>query len=130
MRTRLYENASPQLHSPKWNTSRQYNTRTRTILGVIITMLMSLALLNHYSSARTNLHVRDELDNHDVHQHKFQKPPPTAHDPESILTDALSPESSLGNDIPTAQVSSTPIVANATLDFGKIYVLNLETRED
>ena len=93
-------------------------------------MLMSLALLNHYSSARTNLHVRDELDNHDVHQHKFQKPPPTAHDPESILTDALSPESSLGNDIPTAQVSSTPIVANATLDFGKIYVLNLETRED
>ena len=33
-------------------------------------------------------------------------------------------------DIPIAQFVSTPKLANETLDFGKIYVLNLESRDD
>src|SRR5438552_10145239 len=89
-KTVLYEVASPQWHSPKWNTSRHYNSKTRTIIipGIVMAIFITLVLLNPYSA--------------DMHEY----------------------------DIPIAQFVSTPKLANETLDFGKIYVLNLESRDD
>ena len=123
----LYEKDSPPLqsyYSPRWNTSRQNHTRTRAIIiiGVVIMMLTSVSLLNHYSSApRTDLSGLKGLN--DVENIDILSDSPQSTD---NTVDAVLPiESALQDDVPI-----TPEVANSTLDFGKIYVLNLEARED
>lgn len=132
-----FEKESPPLqsYSPRWNTSRQYNVRVRAIIiiGVVLLMVTSRVLLNHYSTpTRTDLHgvkTLEDLDNLEIHQQdKFGSlatPPPTeGSEAEFDATNAVP------TDIPRAHLPVTPKVANSTLDFGKIYVLNLETRED
>ena len=122
----LYEKQSPLLpsyYSRRWNATRHANVRTRLIivLGLVGIMLTSLLLLNHFttrSPPRSNLHglkTLKELETLDISQNgKFSpiKPPPERQEDYDDGSSGL------------------PKVANATLDFGKIFVLNLETRED
>jgi Glycosyltransferase family 25 (LPS biosynthesis protein) len=111
-------------------------------------MLTSLGLLQYYSSestspSSTDLHglkLHDELNDNLLHQqNKFgslAKPAPgdnTELAPD--LTDKLPPENTAtskieANPLLLEAIPDEPVLANATLDFGKIYVLNLETRED
>jgi Glycosyltransferase family 25 (LPS biosynthesis protein) len=127
----LYENDSPILpayyspewkKTPKWPRSR-HNLRTRAIIiiGLLALMLTTLLLLHHFSHVPTpqiDLHGLKPLKDLGTmplsQKRKFaplQRPPETQAD--------YDDGSSL-----------LPQVANATLDFGKIFVLNLETRED
>jgi Glycosyltransferase family 25 (LPS biosynthesis protein) len=103
----LYEKESPPLsgYSPRWNTPRYPNSRTRIglIVGVAVLMLTSLGLLRHYSTTHRKTLSLDSI---------------TQSDPYEVTFDELDP------------VSPLPVLSNATLDFGKIYVLNLEARED
>lgn len=143
----LYEKDSPPLtafHSPRWNTHRN-NARTRTIItvGVVILMLTSLALL-HYSTpspphSSTNLHSLKSPDEViDLNQQNrfgsLRKPHPqeeTKTLPE--IAQHVPSADVLEEDIPNAPgpaESESPTLSNATLDFGKIYVLNLDTRGD
>ena len=122
----LYEKHSPLLpsyYSRRWNGTYHANARTRLIiiLGVVGLMVTSLLLLNRFStpsSPRSNLHglkTLKELETLDISQNgKFSpiKPPPER---QEAYDDGGS---------------GLPKVANATLDFGKIFVLNLEARED
>ena len=138
-----FEKESPPLtaYSPRWNTSRQHNARARAIIisGVVLLMLTSLGLLNHYSKPRRSdlhgLNTLEDLDNLEIHQQdKFgslKRPPPTEEFEANFdTTNALPTGSSLYHYMPTAHPPETPKVANSTLDFGKIYVLSLETRGD
>lgn len=138
-----FEKESPPFpsYSPMWNTSRQHNTRVRTIIivGVVLLMVTSRGLLNHYSTP-TRMDLRDQetledLDNLEIHQQdKFGSPkrPSPTDDSEALFdtTNALPTKPTLGHYIPTAKFPGAPKIANSTLDFGKIYVLNLETRPD
>jgi hypothetical protein len=109
-------------------------------------MLTSLGLLQ-YSSAKspspseTDLHglktLEDLTENPLRQQDKFgtlQKPQ-AGEDTEPVpdLTDNLPSVDAAGKEAaapPLEIIPDVPQLANATLDFGKIYVLNLETRED
>ena len=143
----LYDRDSPPLassafDSPKWHGSRTHSLRTRAIvvIGVVMLMFTSVGLLQHYSSATpsatTDLHGLKSLDEIDKlslkQQERFgslRKP----RDSTNVPTDSskhLPDMEVLRDDIPSAALTSQQVLANATLDFGKIYVLNLETRED
>ena len=74
--------------------------------------------------------ILEDSDDPEIHQqNKFGSPKRPPSESEAIFdnTNALPP---LDHDIPTTHLPGTPRIANSTLDFGKIYVLNLETRED
>jgi hypothetical protein len=92
-------------------------------------MITSLGLLQHFSSPppadHRSLDSLDLLDLElDLHRTSTNRPPPI-HDTVSHVDDKIDVVPPIGPQLPTG-----PQVANATLDFGKIYVLNLETRED
>jgi hypothetical protein len=111
-------------------------------------MLTSLGLLQYYSSestspSTTDLHglkLHDDLkDNPLRQQEKFGSlaKPASGDDTEMApdLTDKLPSENTATSKIeatplPLEVIPEEPVLSNATLDFGKIYVLNLETRED
>jgi GR25 family glycosyltransferase involved in LPS biosynthesis len=91
-------------------------------------MLTSLGLLRHYSNV--------PLSSEDPH-YEFEDILPN----KELLESLKNPRASDASDglVAVANTSpldtpvrrpNTPLLANATLDFGKIYVLNLETRED
>lgn len=111
-------------------------------------MLTTLGLLRHYSSGPAAVNDRShglkslaESEAFDLQQeHKLsplRKPESLQEqelyeglDERRVMSDAVPVERALEDDIPTMELPDTPRLANATLDFGKIYVLNLETRED
>jgi hypothetical protein len=117
-------------------------TRAIIIVGVVMLMLTSVGLLQHYSSATetpsatSDLHSLKSLDEIDTLSLKQQerfgslRKPRDAKDAPTDTSRQLPDEVVLGDDIPSAVLTSEPVLANATLGFGKIYVLNLETRED
>jgi hypothetical protein len=135
----LYEKDSPPLtafHSPKWRTQRTNTARTRAIIviGVVLLMLTTLGLLRHYSAApiaSADLHNVKAIDD-------FADTPIGNADLNDLLQNPRLPEDPAA--VPTAATRPVvpspvrrpggPVLANSTLDFGKIYVLNLETRED
>src|SRR5208282_2175968 len=97
------------------------------ISGVVLLMLTSLGLLNHYSKPRRSdlhgLNTLEDLDNLEIHQQdKFgslKRPPPTDESEANFdTTNALPTGSPLYHYIPTAHPPETPKVANSTLDFG------------
>jgi Glycosyltransferase family 25 (LPS biosynthesis protein) len=131
----LYERGSPPLyppHSPRWNAPRHYSARARTIIiaGVVVLMLTTLGLLSHYSSPPTNIGRKG--DEFDVSR---QRKLVSVNEMDEVAYGV--PYADEEKDLPTAKQNifddhhlGSPRLANATLDFGKIYVLNLETRED
>jgi len=130
----LYEKDSPPLPSytsPRWHTSRAHNIRTRTtiVIGIVLLMITSLGLLRHFSSPPPEdlrgLNSPDSLDLQQTHLRTSTNGPPPNHDIVSPVDDKINVVPPIGPELPPI-----PQVANATLDFGKIYVLNLETRED
>jgi len=129
----LYEKDSPPLssyNSPRWHSPRAHNIRTRTtiIIGVVLLMLASLGLLRHFSSSpQADL---QGLKSHDSYAltpdtQRVSTARPKAIDDTISPIDKVNAAPAMGPELPTG-----PLVANSTLDFGKIYVLNLETRED
>ena len=145
----LFERESPPLpstafHSPKWHGSRTHTLRTRAIIivGVVMLMITSVGLLQHYSSenetpsATSDLHGLKSLQEIDSLSLKQQerfgslRKPRDSREAPTDTSRHLPDEEVLADDIPSAFLTSEPVLANATLDFGKIYVLNLETRED
>lgn len=128
----LYDKDSPPLpsyNSPRWHTSRAQNIRTRTtiVIGVVLLMLASLGLLRHFSSPQTDLRGLHSLDSHNPRPDSQRESTarPQAVDDTISPVDKVNTAPAIGPELPTG-----PLVANSTLDFGKIYVLNLETRED
>jgi len=103
-------------------------------------MITSVGLLQHYSSepvsATTDLHGLKSLEEIDHLPLKQQERFGSLRRPRDIQnapadsSKHLPDVAVLGDGIPSAALASEPVLANATLDFGKIYVLNLETRED
>ena len=98
-------------------------------------MLFTLGLLRHFSSGPItvngshglkSLAESDPLDLQQEHKYSPLRKPATLEEQEKLLSDALPMENTLED----MEQPDTPVLANATLDFGKIYVLNLETRED
>lgn len=144
----LYEKDSPPLpsadfHSPKWHGSRTQNLRTRAIIviGVVMLMITSVGLLQHYSSetpsATADLHGLKSLEEIDKlslkQQERFgslRKPPDSKDGATPDSSKHLPDEAVLRDGIPSVFLRPETVLANATMDLGKIYVLNLETRED
>ena len=130
----LYEKDSPPLssyNSQRWHTSRAQNIRTRTtiIIGVVLLMLTSLGVLRHFSSPPPadlqGLDSPDSLNLQQDHLRTSTNRPPPIDDTVLPVDDKVKVVPPIGPQLPTG-----PLVTNSTLDFGKIYVLNLETRED
>jgi len=99
-------------------------------------MIFTFGLLRHYSSSPVpstgslkSLAESDVLDLQQEYQFSSLRQPASMEESGIVMRDALPVENTLEN-IPMMGLSDTPVLANATLDFGKIYVLNLETRED
>ena len=127
----LYDKYSPPLpsyNSPRWHTSRARNIRTRIIIivGVVLLMLTSLGLLRHFSSpSPADFESHNSLDMLDLQQDPYR---PSVGRP-TVIDDKVPSADKVSRPI-DPPLHSNIALANATLDFGKIYVLNLETRED
>jgi Glycosyltransferase family 25 (LPS biosynthesis protein) len=146
----LYEKESPpvsSLPSPRWNTRSQSNrVRTFLVLGIIALFLVTVALIGHYSGVSrvpsspslrslknpnllNPLHQQDRFGS--VRKPTVKSSEDEYDDDDFVVNDGIPPKQSPAPDsIPPTQNPNEPILANSTLDFGKIYVLNLETRED
>jgi hypothetical protein len=131
----LYERGSPPLHpphSPRWNVSRNHNARDRIfiVVGVVVLMLTSVVLVSRYLSSQAEIGLKnDELE--------VLREPRLASKNQMHVVGYPIDQVDEEEDLPTVPRNlfsdpqpGTPRLANATLDFGKIYVLNLETRED
>jgi Glycosyltransferase family 25 (LPS biosynthesis protein) len=127
----LYEKESPPLpasYSPEWkNTPKwprnRHNLRTRAIIisGLVALMLTALLLVRHFSHITT-----PEIDLHGLKPLKDLESMPLSQNGKFAPLQR-PPETQADYDDGSGLL---PQVANATLDFGKIFVLNLETRED
>ena len=145
----VYEKESPPptaLHSPKWNTSSRSSSRTRAflIIGVIIFILTVLGFFSHYNdalkpqssapvdSSRVLKGLEPMYDPHQQDKFGSLRKPPTIEENDSFpdITNVLPTENVISRDIPAARKRLKPELVNSTLGFGKIYVLNLEKRED